>query len=188
MEVVEGADPFSVPLSSHGGNNLLWINEKPTPDISSPQKIRYLPNEIKIYKTGGKRTASALCSFRGKQQEEKSKDASKNHLQSESIEVFGSKREGTEIKRYPSTSTCSTFTCSETGGDLHHNMDDVMSTVSDVSDLSVMSLTSSHLDVGGLFRHDRYPMNNKTRLFKRTQIVNDKFNPPNTFVYTHEKG
>ena len=55
------ADSNNLPLDSD--MNISTQNAKPRVPSDTLEKIRYLPSEIKISKTGGKRTASAMCSL-----------------------------------------------------------------------------------------------------------------------------
>ena len=122
---------------------------------SHPEKIRYSSSDIKISKTGGKRTASAMCSFQRKAQKEKSKLEIKHRSVSECVEEVEQKSMDLKIKGDPSRSGSSNLTNSDVGNDVpQEKMDDTMSTVSDVSDLSVMSLTYSPA-LGGLFRQKK---------------------------------
>ena len=122
---------------------------------SHPEKIRYSSSDIKISKTGGKRTASAMCSFQRKAQKEKSKLEIKHRSVSECVEEVEQKSMDFKIKGDPSNSGSSDLTYSDVGYNApKEKMDDAMSTVSDVSDLSVMSLTYSPA-LGGLFRQKK---------------------------------
>ena len=62
-----------------------------------PEKIRYLPSEIKISKSGGKRTASAMCSFQRKPLAVKSKDDIKHRSVSECTDNNGLKEDSLKI-------------------------------------------------------------------------------------------
>ena len=140
---------------------------------SHPEKIRYSSSDIKISKTGGKRTASAMCSFQRKVQKEKSKSEIKHRSVSECVEEVEQKSIDLEIKGVPSSSGSSdlTYLKMEIENDAapQEKMDDAMSTVSDVSDLSVMSLTYSPA-LGGMFRQKKplaksnYSQSNGSRL------------------------
>ena len=137
---------------------------------SHPEKIRYSSSDIKICKSGGKRTASAMCSFQRKAQKEKSKLEIKHRSVSECIEEVEQKSMDLKIKNDPSSSGSSNLTNSDVVNDVpQEKMDDTMSTVSDVSDLSVMSLTYSPA-LGGLFRQKKplaksnYSQSNGSRL------------------------
>ena len=123
---------------------------------SHPEKIRYSSSDIKISKTGGKRTASAMCSFQRKVQKEKSRLEIKHRSVSECVEEVEQKSMDLKIKGDPSSSGSSDLTHLYVGkNDVpQEKMDDAMSTVSDVSDLSVMSLTYSPA-LGGLFRQKK---------------------------------
>ena len=167
---IEEAGASTSPIPLNENKSLLTKNGKPTKHINSPQKIRYLPDEIKIYKTGGKRTASGLCSFGGKQhQKETLKESATNRVNAESVQVFGSKSENLEIKQGPSSSAYSTFTYSDMTVGVHKNMDDVMSIVSDLSDISVMSSPSTHLGMSLTGRHENVAMTRKASSCNMTQ-------------------
>ena len=177
--------------SPHQRNaEFLLKNGKPDQKNHYPEKIRYLPSEIKVCKTAGKRTASAMCAFQRQKQIVKSKDAIKHRSVSECADVFGSKREDSRIreKETTSSSTCSTITHSDAGLDYQQNMDDVMSTVSDISDLSVMSLNSSHLHIGGMYRHQKQSMIRKTSQLNRAETINENVAQSNNVSNSHEKG
>ena len=94
------------------------------------EKIRYLPSEIKISKSGGKQTASAMCSFQRKQFVANPKDDIKHRSVSECTEVNGTKEDNLKIKSAGSnSSTCSNITFSDAGLDCPQNNDDVMSPI-----------------------------------------------------------
>ena len=122
---------------------------------SHPEKIRYSSSDIKISKTGGKRTASAMCSFQRKAPKEKSKSEIKHRSVSECVDEVEQKSMGFKIKGDPPSSGSSILAYLDGGNDApQEKMDDAMSTVSDVSDLSVMSLTYSPA-LGGFFRQKK---------------------------------
>ena len=164
-----------IPYNATAIKNLLIKNGKPTKHMNASQKIRYLPDEIKIYKTGGKRTASVLCSFGGQQHQKGTpKDSATNPDNTERVQVFGSKSANLEIKQGPSSSACSTFTYSDmTVAGVHKDMDDVMSIVSDLSDISVMSLPSTHLGMSWTGRHEKFSMarNASSRTMAQTHTI-----------------
>ena len=155
---------------------------------SHPEKIRYSSSDIKISKTGGKRTASAMCSFQRKVQKEKSRLEIKHRSVSECIEEVEQKAMDLKIKGDTSSSGSSNLTNSDVVNDVpQEKMDDSMSTVSDVSDLSVMSLTYSPA-LGGLFRQKKplaksnYSQSNGSRL-----SVQNYF-PLEAICKSHEQG
>ena len=155
----------------------------------SMEKIRYLQSEIKISKSGGKRTASAMCSFQRKQNfEVKSKDDIKHRSVSESSEVNdGIKEEQLKIKSTCSTSsTCSNITFSDVGtSDFPQNNDDVMSTISDVSDISVMSLNPSSLEVSRKYRRQKQYLSKHS---KEHEVIRENIAPPNRQFSLNQKG
>ena len=155
----------------------------------SIEKIRYLPSEIKISKSGGKRTASAMCSFQRKQNfEVKSKDDIKHRSVSESSEVNeGIKKEQLKIKSTCSaSSTCSNITFSDVGtSDFPQNNDDVMSTISDVSDISVMSLNPSSLEVRRKYRRQKQYLSTHS---KEHHVIRENIAPPNRLFALNNKG
>ena len=168
-------------ISSQNGKS------KQAPDTL--EKIRYLPSEIKISKSGGKRTASAMCSFQRKQFVAKPKDDIKHRSVSESTDGKGSKDENLKIKPSGSTSsTCSNITFSDVGIDCPQNNDDVMSTISDVSDLSVMSLNPSSLEVRRKFRRQKQYMSRYNSISKENQVIRENIVPQNNLFATHQKG
>lgn len=159
----------------HQGNMHLTLMNggNPKQRLNSPEKVRYLPSEIQICKTGGKRTASAMCSFQRKPQIDKSKDAMSHRSVSECEDVFNRNPDDLKIKQISASTAPKPVAYSDIGLDFQQNMDDVMSTVSDVSDLSVMSLNSSYLGIGGAFRnHKQLTVRNKSR-FKKTEVIKE---------------
>ena len=162
-----------------GSKHLPLINGNPQQNLHSPEKVRYLPSEIKICKTGGKRTASAMCSFQRKPHNDKSKDAMSHRSVSECEDVFSRKPDNITIKQISSSTTSKPVAYSDIGKDFQQNMDDVMSTVSDVSDLSVMSLNSHYLGIGGAFRNQKQLTTRKKSRLKKTDTIKEniiKFN------------
>ena len=168
-------------ISSQNGN----IGQVP----NSIEKIRYLPSEIKISKSGGKRTASAMCSFQRKQNfEVKLKDDIKHRSVSESTEGNdGINIDQVKIKSTCSTSsTCSNITFSDVGtSDFPQNNDDVMSTISDVSDISVMSLSPSTLEVSRKYRCQKQYL---SAYSKEHQVIRENIAPPNRLSALNQKG
>ena len=173
--------PKNMSIPSQNGN----ISHAPDP----LEKIRYLPSEIKISKSGGKRTASAMCSFQRKQNYEvKLKDDIKHRSVSESTEGNdGNKDEKFKIKSTCSTSsTCSNITFSDVGtSDFPHNNDDVMSTISDVSDISVMSLNPSSLEVSRKYRRQNQYLSTHS---KEHQVIKENIVQPNRNFGINQKG
>ena len=156
-----------------GNMHLRLMNGNPQQSFNSPEKVRYLPSEIKICKTGGKRTASAMCSFQRKHQIDRSKDAMSHRSVSECEDVFNRKPDDLKIKQISSSITPKPVAYSDIGLDFQQNMDDVMSTVSDVSDLSVMSLNSSYLGIGGAFRNQKQPKVREKLRLKKAEVIKE---------------
>ena len=177
------------PSLSQEGNHVVWKNAKPPQCLDSTEKVRYLPSEIKVSKTVRKRASSAMCSFTRKQQTEKSKEAITEDRSSvsECEEILASTKEDSKIKQAPLNSNCGIIAHSDVGLDSHSNMDDVMSTVSDLSDLSVMSLGHSKI-ANGSFRHPRQAMDGKTPRLKRTQSDSHHDILFKSFFSSQEKG
>ena len=167
-------DSNNLPLESD--MNISTKNAKHRIPSDSLEKIRYLPSEIKISKSGGKRTASAMCSFQRKQFVVKSKDDIKHRSVSECTDNNGSQEDNSKIKPPSSNSTfstCSNITFSDIGTDCAHNMDDVMSTISDISDLSVMSFNPSSIEVTRKFRRQKQLLNKSVPHSKENQVIRE---------------
>ena len=155
---------------------------------SHPEKIRYSSSDIKISKTGGKRTASAMCSFQRKAQKEKSKLEIKHRSVSECVEEVEQKSMDLKIKGDPSRSGSSNLTNSDVGNDVpQEKMDDTMSTVSDVSDLSVMPLTYSPA-LGGLFRQKKPLAKNNSQQSNGPRSSVQNYYPLEAICKSREKG
>ena len=197
-----GLETTSIPFLSPRSNNPAGKNEK---SGDSPQKIRYPPDDIKVYKTGGKRTASALCPFRGQQQAAKSL-AETNNLNNDVLAV-GHTYEGVETEKSDKNSHKKPHDAKEkisqfildhekiipgygpsrsAVSEAKSNTDETMSHVSDVSDLSVMSLSSSH--ISGTVRQERYSTNQIMSTFKRNSAVNCNVISPNTLLRNDGQG
>ena len=162
-----GSNDFEITLSAHPLGML-------PPLYDTQQRLR-------ICKTGGKRTASAMCSFQRKPHNDKSKDVAMSHRSSvsECEDVFSRKPDNIRIKQISSSTTSKPLAYSDIGKDFQQNMDDVMSTVSDVSDLSVMSLNSHCLGIGGAFRNQKQLTTRKKSRLKKTDTIKEniiKFN------------
>ena len=156
---------------------------------SHPEKIRYSSSDIKISKTGGKRTASAMCSFQRKAQKEKSKLEIKHRSVSECVEEVEQKSMDFKIKGDPSSSGSSDLTHLYVGKNNvpKEKMDDAMSTVSDVSDLSVMSLTYSPA-LGGLFRQKKPLAKSNSQQSNDTRLSVQNYFPLEAISKSREKG
>ena len=155
---------------------------------SHPEKIRYSSSDIKISKTGGKRTASAMCSFQRKVQKEKSRLEIKHRSVSECVEEVEQKSINLKIKGDPSSSGSSDLAYLDVGNnDPKEKMDDAMSTVSDVSDLSVMSLTYSPA-LGGLFRQKKPLAKNIPQQSNVSCLSVQNYFPLEAICKSHEKG
>ena len=156
--------------------NVSTQNAKHRMPSDTLQKIRYLPSEIKISKSGGKRTASAMCSFQRKQFVVKSRDDIKHRSVSECTDNNGVQEDMLKIKPASSNSTfstCSNITFSDVGTDCAHNMDDVMSTITDISDLSVMSFSPSSIEVTRKFRRQKQFLNKSAPHSKENQVIRE---------------
>ena len=163
-------------FSLESNMNISTQNANHRPPSDSLEKIRYLPSEIKISKSGGKRTASAMCSFQRKQYVVKSKDDIKHRSVSECTDNIGVQEDKLKIKPASSNSTfstCSNITFSDVGTDYAHNMDDVMSTISDISDLSVMSFNPSSIEVTRKFRRQKQFLNKSVPHSKENQVIRE---------------
>ena len=155
---------------------------------SHPEKIRYSSSDIKISKTGGKRTASAMCSFQRKVQKEKSRLEIKHRSVSECVEEVEQKSMDLKIKGDPSSSGSSDLAYLDVGNnDPKEKMDDAMSTVSDVSDLSVMSLTYSPA-LGGLFRQKKPLAKSNSQQSNDTRLSVQNYFPLEAISKSREKG
>ena len=155
---------------------------------SHPEKIRYSSSDIKISKTGGKRTASAMCSFQRKAQKEKSKLEIKHRSVSECVEEVEQKSMDFKIKGDPSSSGSSDLAYLDVGNNApKEKMDDAMSTVSDVSDLSVMSLTYSPA-LGGLFRQKKPLAKSNSQQSNDTRLSVQNYFPLEAISKSREKG
>ena len=155
---------------------------------SHPEMIRYSSSDIKISKTGGKRTASAMCSFQRKAQKEKSKLEIKHRSVSECVEEVEQKSMDFKIKGDPSSSGSSDLTYLDVGNNVpQEKMDDAMSTVSDVSDLSVMSLTYSPA-LGGLFRQKKPLAKSNSQQSNDTRLSVQNYFPLEAISKSREKG
>ena len=155
---------------------------------SHPEKIRYSSSDIKISKTGGKRTASAMCSFQRKVQKEKSRLEIKHRSVSECVEEVEQKSMDFKIKDDPSSSGSSDLAYLDVGNNApKEKMDDAMSTVSDVSDLSVMSLTYSPA-LGGLFRQKKPLAKNNSQQSNGPRSSVQNYYPLEAICKSREKG
>ena len=197
-----GLETSLMPLPSPINNNPEGKNEKSN---NAPQKIRYPPDHIKVYKTGGKRTASALCPFRGQQQAVISSAATNNSIND--VLPFGHMYEGGETEKSDSNSYKKPHDDKETISRyiLNHeevmlgygpsigavseaksNSDETMSHVSDVSDLSVISLSSSH--IGGSVRKNKHSATRIFSTYKRNTAVDCNVIAANTSLCNYGQG
>ena len=197
-----GLEATPIPVVSSGSNNLTGKNGK---SGDSPQKIRYPPDDIKIYKTGGKRTASALCPFRGQQQAASSL-AETNNLNKDVL-IIGQKDEGVETEKNDRNPHKKPYEDHEeisqaildhervilgygpgrsTASGENSNTDETMSHVSDVSDISVISLSSSH--IGRSVRQGKYSANRMLSSNKRNMAADCNVISPNTLQRNYGQG